>query len=345
MPSLAYAGQSNFVAALVGTIFLTAGGLQAQLTYTTISDPLGTSTWARAVSGGEILGNYLDNQGNGHGFIYNGTSYTTLDDPYAFGYFGTQPSGISGHMIVGSYQDVRDGWVRGFTYEDGSFTPLDDPLATGTTEIEGISGNTIVGIYQDSADQFEGFSYNGSTFTTLDDPAAMNGTFAMGISGNTIVGYYRGASNGAGSSTHGFIYNGSTYTNFDFPSSSSGGTAVDPLLTEPAGVSGNLVVGYTLLDFITFPGTGVNTVSGEDGFVYDGTNFSTLSDPAAATEYGYGTSAQGIDGNTVVGFYYLNYDTTEGFEVTVPEPGSGLIVAMAGAWLMRRARQRPLFQN
>jgi hypothetical protein len=321
----------------------TAASARAQFTYSTISDPAGTSTWCQGVSNGTVFGHYLDSSGNGNGFIYSGGTFTKLDDPYAYGQFGTQPAGISGSTIVGTYQDIRTGTVRGFIDNGGSFTPLDDPSAAGTTIITGISGNNMVGYYEDSSDAWHGFEYNDSTsvFTTLDDPLRTSSnpkTDAMGIDGNTIVGWYIGASNSAGSETHGFSYNNSTYTSFDIPETTTSGTTTDPQSTTATGISGSLIVGNAYIEFITKTGTGFNVTADDFGFLYDGSNFTLLGVPDAGSQYPYETYAEAIDGSTVVGYYYVNYDTVEGFETTVPEPANMMLLLGGAGFLMRRRR-------
>jgi len=173
------------------------------ITYTTLDDPLapGATTEAHGISGGNIVGSYYDSSITRHGFLYNGSTYTTLDDPLGRETF---PQGISGGNIVGYYFDSSfPGSDHGFLYNGSTYTKLDDPLAgrTGTYPY-GISGDNIVGTYYDfSGSGAHGFLYNGSTYTTLDDPLAATGeTNVYGISGNNIVGYYHDSSG-----THGYL--------------------------------------------------------------------------------------------------------------------------------------------
>ena len=58
-----------------------------------------------------LLDTSFDSSNVGHGFLYNGTTYTTLDDP--LGTFTTSAFGISGSKIVGSYAEVA-GVLHGF---------------------------------------------------------------------------------------------------------------------------------------------------------------------------------------------------------------------------------------
>ena len=70
--------------------------------YTTIDDPLGSSTSAYGINAsGQIVGSYGDNLPR-HGFLYDAGSYTTLDGPLG----QTAASGIndSGHIVGVSVQ-------------------------------------------------------------------------------------------------------------------------------------------------------------------------------------------------------------------------------------------------
>ncbi len=208
---------------------------QSFTSYTTLQDPSALAsptggTYANGVSGNEVVGYYLDGALQSHGFIYNGSSYVTLDYP---GASNTYAYGISGSNIVGYYQTGKNSAFQGFRYNGVTYTALNDPLAGSLqgTEVTGISGTIIVGSYFDSANEEHGFVYNGSTYTSLDDPAAIaGGTVVSGISGNNIVGFF----DGKDGVTHGFIYDGSTYTTLDDPSG----------VTYALGVSGDTVVGY-----------------------------------------------------------------------------------------------------
>ena len=286
--------------------------------FTTLFDPLAlTSTLPRGISGNTIVGSYGDSSGFAHGFIYNGSAFTTLDDPLAPRVQvgdGTFATGISGGTIIGYYYDnVRI--AHGFIYNGSTFATLDDPLA-GTdprfgpgTFPQAISGTEIVGYYQDSKNLIHGFTYNGSTFTTLDDPGqpqspGSGGTLATGVSGGTVVGHYYDGSVG-----HGFIYNGARYTNLDDPLATN-----PPAGTFPQGVSGNTIVG-SYSDHV-----------GVHGFVYDGSTFTTLDDPleGAAEELPFpNTVATGVSGSTIIGYYDLAHTGfRRGFIATpaVPPP-------------------------
>jgi hypothetical protein len=189
--------------------------------YTTIQDPSAGSadydgTVLTGVSGSEYVGFFVAN-GVNNGFLYNGSSFTTLDDP--LGTEGTQIYGVSGKNIVGSYVDSA-GASHGFLYNGSSFTTIDDPLANETanlgTFIHGISSSgELVGYYYTGNGGYSAFTDVGGTFTTLSEPNAVQssgGTFIFGVAGNELVGGYFDQSTG-----HGFTYNGSTWTKLDYP--------------------------------------------------------------------------------------------------------------------------------
>ena len=84
-------------------------------------------TWAEGIDGNNIVGYYWDISEQYHGFIYNGSTYTRLNDPLEA--YGTAASGISGNNVVGYYADSSDN-DHGFIYNisTNSYTTLDDPL-------------------------------------------------------------------------------------------------------------------------------------------------------------------------------------------------------------------------
>src|ERR1700676_3084027 len=75
----------------------------------------------------------------GHGFVYDGTNYTTLDYPAAS---NTVATGInSAGQVVGYYTGNH-----GFLYSNGSYTPVNYPLTASTTQPRAINDSgQIVG--------------------------------------------------------------------------------------------------------------------------------------------------------------------------------------------------------
>ncbi len=176
-----------------------------------------------AISGNTMVGYYEDSLSNHHGFIYDGSTFTTVDGP---GAVNTELTGVSGGAVVGSYD-----------YGDPNDLAAPYPFVYGSTVDfqsvglglfpTGVSGNTLFGYYPTFVyDQLQehGFTYDGSTLRTVDFPGGPDTTIT-GISGGIVVG------NGAAG---GFIYDGSAFTTLEFPGAQATGVN---------GISGNTVVG------------------------------------------------------------------------------------------------------
>src|SRR5207253_11149710 len=103
----------------------------------------------------EIVGNYLDDNFEFHGFFLSDGRYTTIDDPTADPFATQGAFGINARgQIVGMYNDSNS-IIHGYLFSRGQYTTLDDPGA-GTaisgqgTAAEGINdGGQIVGWYVD----------------------------------------------------------------------------------------------------------------------------------------------------------------------------------------------------
>src|ERR1035441_1504050 len=250
---------------VLGLTAIAASSQASDITFTTVEVPGSGETIVTGVSGSSVIGTC-----DFGGFIYDGSTFKTFNNPAMS---GMKPTGISGGTIVGYYQGVgTNGAValRSFIYDGSTFSTLDVPGAIQTVALS-ISGSTVFGYYVDSPGVGHGFLYNGSTFTTLDFPGATT-TEILGISGGTVVGTH--------DSTHPFTYNGSTFTALDFPDWS-----VLPEATI-TGISGSTVVGYYQ------PGAAIEYF----GFVYDGSAVTTLGFPGASLTY-----LKGVSGNTVFG--------------------------------------------
>ena len=75
-------------------------------TFTAYSAPGSVQTNVNGIDGNSIVGGYGVSGGGGgtHGFVDNGSTITTLDDPLALQSLGTVADGISGTNIVGAYR-------------------------------------------------------------------------------------------------------------------------------------------------------------------------------------------------------------------------------------------------
>jgi PEP-CTERM motif len=295
--------------AFVFVLFVAVARPVCGISFTTLDDPLGVhGTTVTGISGSDIVGWYEDASSVVHGFLYDGSTYTTLDDPFAThtASEGTFAFGISGHDIVGQYDDPITGAIHGFLYDGSTYTTLDDPLAGDETIAHGISGGEIVGYYIVSSTT-HGFIFDGSTYTTLDDSSRP--TEALGISGNTIVGSF----SPPGPFQQGFVYEGSTFTTVTGPPGVGG---------NASGVSGTNVVG-----------TYGDSSKGSHGFVFNGSSYTTIDDPL-----GLGTtSVTAISGNTIVGFY-SDLAGRHGFIATIPEPSTIALLAIGAIGLVAMGR-------
>jgi hypothetical protein len=276
--------------------------------FTTLDYPGAISTSAVGVSGGTVLGQYTDAAGAKHGFLYNGSTWSTLDNPYASG-ADTLFLGISGKTVVGTYF-IGLGSGYGFRYDGTSFQKWNCPLGYSTWAC-GVSGSRIVGTVNYDSPHAWGFLYDGATYTPFSYPGSWR-TEAYGISGNSIAGCYYDSST-TGSGQHGFLLQGSTYISLDAPLGTGGTVAL--------GVSDGLVVGYYR--------TGSPTCF---AYVFDGAGYTTLEMPSGTTF----STANGIDGMTVVGSY-TDGSGTHGFITLVPEPAA---ITLLGLGALCRALLR-----
>jgi len=85
----------------------------------TLSDPSAGSngTVATGIGGNDVVGYFFDSSGNKHGFFYDGSTYTTLDDPAAPAPNGTEINAISGNTMVGIYFTPGSSAQQGFLAE------------------------------------------------------------------------------------------------------------------------------------------------------------------------------------------------------------------------------------
>lgn len=124
---------------------------------------------------GTVVGSFSGG-GVTHGFVYDGTSYTQLDDP--LGVNGTVATTIDNGGDVGGYYVDGGGVTHGFVRMDGAFYTVDDPNAGGITAILGINDQrAVVGYYVDPNGVMTGFQ------AEVPEPAsfALFGLSALGV--------------------------------------------------------------------------------------------------------------------------------------------------------------------
>jgi hypothetical protein len=244
----------------------------------TSSNGTSRTTRAEAISGANIVGTYVTAASDPnvddpvHGFLYNGSTYTTLDPA---GSVLTHPVAISGSNVVGNYS-TADNIIRGFLYSGSTYTTLDVPGATATWPVA-VSGSTVVGVFSDSSGLFgHSFLFNGSGYTILAVPGSIQ-TTVSDVSGANVVGVYTDSNH----VEHAFIYDGATYTTLDVPGVVEHGVGAQVV------VSGQNVAG-----------TYVDASSHAHGFLYRIGNVLTL------------TKATTVDAQSIEVSYTLPQDDT-----------------------------------
>lgn len=162
---------------------------------------------------GDIVGTYLDDQGNQHGFLLSGTVLTTIDFPggAASMALSINDSGV----IVGDFTDAA-GALHGFALRDGAFTQIDVPGAAATEADKINNAGDIVGSW--GADLTEGHGFlltREGNFILIDAPKAQPATtsvFGINERGHIVGGY-----NDAAGDLHCFLLVAGTFTDVDFP--------------------------------------------------------------------------------------------------------------------------------
>ena len=290
-----------------------AARLAGAAVFTTLDFPGGQNTNVAGFSGGKIVGYYTDSSsGLNHGFVYDGSTYTSFDHPS--GDQGTELHGIDGNTLLGFYNNST-----AFLYDGSTYTDIGGPPGALIARVSGIHGNQFAGFYVDSGSyQFHGFVYNGSNYVAIDDPAATDGSFATGVSDTQVVGNYFTDP----TTTHGFTFDGANYTTVDFPGA---------VQTSVLGVSGNLLYGsYNNNDTI------------RHGFVKTDTAYISVDDPSASGD----TTVNGVTLNddtslTVVGTYTDDLGAQHGYVMTaVPEPSGVVLLVPAAITMLFYGRRR-----
>jgi hypothetical protein len=157
---------------------------------------------------------------------------------------------------------------------DYDYTNYIIPSVPGHETIaDGISGNDIVGVYFSESIGPQGFLYDGTNYTTLSVPGAVE-TLALAICGNEVGGQ---CVIGYGATACVYDISNQTYTTLSFPGGPSATAAV-------TGISGN--------DFVGFYWAGNGT--GNQGFLYHGSNYITLSIPGESETWAVGISGDNV---------------------------------------------------
>ena len=135
----------------------------------------------------QVVGDYTDEQGFFHGFIYDNGVYTSVDFPNL-----SQPdSALSGINNFGEMVGCHSICSFGFHYdsEAATFTSIDVPGAVLTQPRDINDSGLIVGVFFDGL-ELHGFLYDGTGFTVIQAPGAIvTNIFGVDNAGR-IVGSY-----------------------------------------------------------------------------------------------------------------------------------------------------------
>ena len=268
------------------------GLARAQYDFHSFDYPEAVETYADGNSTHEIVGEYVDKDGNTHGFVWNKDDFSSphidpFDAPDAVG--DTSINGINARGDrVGRYTDTAGKSFGYFLSKKGDFKTIDAPGARFTQAFFLNAQGQVVGYYVDAKTRVRhGFLWSKGDFTTTSidvKSAGPGGTAAVGINEpGDIVGFYRdGAPPPAVHHFHGFLLSGGVYTLFDVPDANGGDTV-------PQGINnrGQIVGYYTDAD-----GT-------DHGFVLSDGVYKTINVPDALWTDIYSINAKG----EIVGAY------------------------------------------
>jgi len=189
--------------------------------FKTYSVPGALQTWLTGINNsGAIVGYYLDQQGNSHGFTLTNGKFRQIDDPDGD---QTQIFGINSHGdIVGSYHDpcIEELCYEGFLLHGGKFTNLGPPWFRTPPEDDapqsvayGINDtSTIVGQAGDGFGSEVGFLLQNHKYKKLIVPH-VNGELAVGINNAGLVTLDWATDTSFGAS----LYDGKTYKDISVP--------------------------------------------------------------------------------------------------------------------------------
>jgi probable HAF family extracellular repeat protein len=131
------------------------------------------ASWTKASginSLGLVVGTYEDSNGNDHGFLRNGSTYTPFDGPAGGGGVNTVGGINDKGNIVGTYFGLQGN--LGFLLSGGTYTTISFPDSISTCARGINQSGQIVGDYEQPGGGDNGFLYSDGTYTTLDVPGA-----------------------------------------------------------------------------------------------------------------------------------------------------------------------------
>jgi uncharacterized membrane protein len=270
-------------AAALGALLATSLSARAGIayTFTEIAVPGSLITSPSALNNiGQIVGTYIDDAGNGHGFLETGGRYVNVEVPGAVIALG----GINDFgQIVGIDLD-KAGNVEGFLDTHGKFTTLNTfGPASGFSFSGPLSINDRGEVLWQVSNSFGG---PGSThaaleerhvFTLIDVPGAVGDTAPGGLNNlGQIVGSY-GVS-ASGGYKHGFLDTNGVFTTIDDPNAGPAG------FTNAFGVN----------DWGQIVGSYCDSAGACHGFLDTNGHFTTIDAPGSSEAFG-GTLVTGIN--------------------------------------------------
>ena len=179
------------------------------ITNHTVKVPGATSSAVYGVNAtGHMVGGFDDTNGSRiHGFLYDGTTFVTLDDPAAV--YGTNAIGINdAGVIVGTY-DVGE-IPHGFEYVNGNYSNFDCPNSAGTNATGINSSGQVVGFCWYNS-TYHGFLLSNNGYTAIDFPQAAL-TYLYGIND---AGAMAGTFQDPAGHFHGFTYSDGVFNQVD----------------------------------------------------------------------------------------------------------------------------------
>jgi PEP-CTERM motif len=262
--------------------------------------------------------------GISHGFIYNGSVFTTVDFPGS-----TQPTNVRGvtdsGIAVGTYVSVS-GNTHGFTYNANTFATIDVTGAVDTAPFGINASGTIAGTFDDASGNTHAYIASGGTTTQFDYPgAAFTEFLGLNDSGDAV------GDAAIPSSGFGILWDGSTLTTIVYPRA---------VHTAAFGIndSGDIVESYNNLSGGTGACEGITVCS---GFARIGGLFQTIDIPGALQ-----TRTQGITNADVIYGFYRDTSTLtfHGFidaPATAPEPATLALLGLnvAGLYFVRHRKR------
>ena len=209
--------------------------LTAKGVFTSFDPPGSISTTPDFISPqGVIVGGFNDASNVSHGFILNGSTFTTIDNP--FGQPGTVLTGLnpSGEMSGFScaVASCANGTFHSFTVsKKGVFASFDPPGAISSTASTVNPSGAVVGAYTDSGGVTHGYLLDHGTYTTIDFPGAIFTFIGANNPEGDIVGIYDDAADVG----HSFLLSHGVFTSFDPPGA---------IFSDAAGINpGGIIVG------------------------------------------------------------------------------------------------------